>query len=74
MKVRLTVKEITQASQWANEHNQTVHDGKLEWADIHIRNLPEGHIVGRTVVICEACERIKVRNANFLDITDYDCA
>ena len=74
MIVRLTVKEIIRAARWAEEHNYNVHGDKLEWADIHIRNLPDGHIVGRTVVICEACERVKVRNTNFLDITDYDCA
>lgn len=73
MKINLTVKEITDAARWANEHNATVHDGKLEWADITIRRL-DGSIVGRTVVMCEACERVKVRNENFHDITDYDCA
>lgn len=72
--VRLSIKEITEASRWANEHNEKVHQGKLEWADFKIIVLDSNSGIGSpTVINCEACDRVKVTNQNHHYITDYDC-
>lgn len=71
MKVTLTVKEVLDAARWADEHNRKVHNGTLQYADISVRNLEGVGIGVRTIVTCEFCDRMKVRNENDHDVTDY---
>ena len=71
--VTLTLRELRDATAWAEEHVRTVHDGALPYADLRIFKLP-GSIVGQTVVLCEMCDRVRVTNANHHDVTDYDAA
>lgn len=72
----LTLRELRAASTWAEQHVRTVHNGELPYADIALRHVSSGTGIGeRTVVMCEACERIsgKAGNAaNYSDVTDYD--
>jgi len=69
----LTLKELSAAAAWAEDHVRTVHDGKLPYADLRLFKLP-GSITGSTVILCEACDRVRVSNANHHDVTDYDAA
>lgn len=71
--VTLTLKELAAAAAWAEDHAKTVHGGELPYADLRIFKLP-GSIVGQTVVLCEACDRVRVSNKNHHDVTDYDAA
>jgi hypothetical protein len=72
MTYQLTAQELCDAAAWVSAHVSTVHAGVLPNADITLRSLDGGGIGLRTVVMCEACERIKVSNNNFHDVTDYD--
>jgi hypothetical protein len=71
--VTLTLKELRAAAAWAEEHVLTVHNGELPYADLRIFSLP-GSLTGRTVVLCEMCDRARVTNVNHHDVTDYDAA
>ncbi len=71
--ITLTLKELTAAATWAENHVRTIHNGELPYSDIKILRL-DGSIVGRAVVLCEACDRVRVSNANHHDVTDYDAA
>lgn len=70
--VKLTVIEILAAAKWVDDHNRIVHNNLLDCADFAIRNIPAGGIGVRTVVTCEACDRVKVRDQNNKDVTDYN--
>jgi len=70
--VLLTPKEVQRIATWVEEHVREVHDGKLDYATVAVRNLEGSGIGSRTVVTCEACEKIQVRNVNHEDVTDYD--
>jgi hypothetical protein len=71
--ITLTLKELVAAAAWAKAHVRTVHDGKLPYSDIKLLRL-DGSLVGRAVVLCEACDRVRVSDANHHDVTDYDAA
>lgn len=71
--VSLTIKEFDRAFTWAKEHNRAVHNDELINAEMAIRNIRAGGIGMRTVVTCEACERVRVDNRNRFDVTDFDC-
>jgi hypothetical protein len=69
--ILLTPKEIKAAAAWVESHNRDVHEGSIDVAEFAIRSLGGSGIGSRTVVTCEACERVKVRNENHHDVTDY---
>src|SRR5262249_49008672 len=71
--IRVTASELRDASAWAEEHVRTVHAGDLPNADLRIFHIPAAGIGGRTVVLCEACDRVRVSDANHRDVTDYSC-
>ena len=70
----LTVRELAAAAAWAQEHVKTVHTGELPYADLSLRRLSSNGVIGRTVILCEACDRVRVSDANHHDVTDYDAA
>jgi len=71
--VLLTPREVQRIAEWVEEHVREVHKDKLPFgAQIAVRNLEGSGIGQRTVVMCEACEQLKVTNANHEDVTDYD--
>lgn len=73
MAIRLTPKEIQAVAVWVEEHVRVAHGGEILYADIAIRHVEGRSGIGdRTVVTCEACEKVKVRNENHHDVTDYD--
>lgn len=76
MVVVITLKELLAAAKWAEQHAATVHSGAMPYADISIRCLP-GSITGRTIVMCEQCDRVPGKagaSVNHHDVTDYDAA
>lgn len=68
----LTLRELRAAAAWAEDHVRTFHAGELPYADLSLRRLPSNGIVGRTIILCEACDRVLVSNTNHHDVTDYD--
>lgn len=72
--ITLTLNELRAATTWAEKHVKTVHTGELPYAELRIFHLPSNGIVARAVVLCEACDRVRVSDANHHDITDYDAA
>jgi hypothetical protein len=71
--ITLTLNELRDATAWAEDHVRTVHGGELPYADLRFFKLP-GSLTGSTVILCEACDRVRVSNANHHDVTDYDAA
>ena len=71
--ITVTVRELRDAATWAETHVRVVHSGELPNADLRILNVPSAGIGARTIVLCEACDRVRVSNANHHDVTDYDC-
>lgn len=71
--ITLTVRELRGASAWANAHVHDVHAGDLPNADLRVFLIPVGGIGKRVVVLCEACDRVRVSDKNHRDVTDYDC-
>lgn len=72
--ITLTANELRTAAAWADEHVRTVHAGELPYADLKLFRLPSNGIIDRTVVLCEACDRVRVSDKNHHDVTDYDAA
>jgi hypothetical protein len=72
--VTIALQELRAAASWAEEHARTVHDGELPYSDIRIFRISAGGIVVRVVVLCEACDRVRVSDDNHHDVTDYDAA
>lgn len=70
-RIKLTARELRDASVWAEDHVRRVHASDLPNADIHIFHLPAAGVGARTVVLCDACDRVRVSNANYHDVTDY---
>jgi hypothetical protein len=71
--ITLTVRELRDAAAWAEVHVRDIHCGELLNADLKIFHVASAGIGSRTVILCEACDRIRVSNANHRDITDYEC-
>ncbi len=70
--ITLTLRELSAAAAWAEDHVRTVHNGELPYADLRIFSIPAGGVTLRSVVLCEMCDRVRVSNANHHDVTDYD--
>lgn len=74
--IKLTLLELKQASEWAESHSTSAHDGKLPYAAISIRHFGNSGIGDRVLVMCEECDG-KPGNAgnrkNYEDVTDYEC-
>jgi len=71
--IHLTLRELRDASEWAEAHVRDVHSGDLPNGDLRVSTLPTAGIGMRVVVLCEACDRVRVSNANHHDVTDYSC-
>jgi hypothetical protein len=72
--IKLTLNELRAAAAWAEKHVKTVHAGELPYADIRVFHLPTNGIISRAVVLCEACDRVRVSDTNHHDVTDYNAA
>ena len=70
--ITVTLRQLNDAVEWARAHVRDKHNSNLTTADFKILEIPGSSIATRTVVICEACERVRVSDANHHDITDYD--
>jgi len=72
--ITLTVNELRAAAAWAEEHVRSAHADGLPCADLRLFHLPSNGVIGRTIVLCEACDRVRVADKNHHDVTDYDAA
>jgi hypothetical protein len=70
--VTLTLRELSAAAAWAEDHARAVHADVLPYADIRVFRIPSSGVADRAVVLCEMCDRVRVSNANHHDVTDYD--
>lgn len=71
--IKLTLRELRDATAWAEDHVRVVHAGDLPNGDLRIFSIPTAGIGMRQVVLCEACDRVRVANANHHDVTDFSC-
>lgn len=70
--ITLTVNELRDAAAWAEVHVRDIHGGDLPNADLKILRIPSAGAGLRTVILCEACDRVRVSNVNHRDVTDYE--